>query len=1177
MAVEVPASTTTTKIAAEGKMNWRKIACLIVLSGASCVGMAQEWHGNLYLPGELYWRKRIPIDIVNASGVGFAGRPVPVKIGKQKGELDLVGVRVRELRLCDAEGNEFLFGLETADGALVREGSVNEGMRLIVPVECEPKERKRYYVYYDNPTAWAVPEFFEVTVGIRNGGMEAGAEAPSGWRYDRGDEQHAVSRVQENPHSGKWCLKTVVAEGAEPTWIAARQRGISITGGAHYVLRGWVKAENVKGKAGWYIHVGNEENPMLMGPVIDGGDGTYDWKEVRFEFTAPPEANTASVGTVLRGTGTAWHDDVVLECTRKPPAEVEIGEPQDAGLKVTGKDAPWPGSAEGDYRWRLPVYAVNLGDRTKDNVLVSVGLGILKARLRDRLNLGSLRVAGPAGKLLPHSLAGDELVFIGSLPAKAISVYHVYFSGDPNAKGGPVLDYDGLLQSKANLARNPSFEEGDALPAEWLAGREGDPKPPQNMARVNGGRVGSFCAKLTVPAGAPLGWVGWRQEVPAGPNTTYWYGAYVKTQDITDGKVGLHGHFHDAKGELCELRKYFGTGQKLEGTNDWTLLKTVVRTPSDLASVELHLTMHARGTIWHDGVLFCETVPARTGRIEVRPSGKARDLAVWAVNPIVKVFQDDPPQEEPRELRIFAARNEKEPLQLVLRSSAGLKSVQVLVEPLANDRGEKPLNITVNRVGYVPIDHPTAYYGTKLPTWRRRVPTHRGRSDGWQGYWPDPLLPEGAFDLAPGTAQPVWITAAVPKDAAAGDYAGKVTIRASGKTVKTIPLRVTVWDFALPDESHVIAIYDLRRGRGWDFPDDENRRAWCRMMAEHRTSPGILGAKVKFEYKDGRASLDTEEFDKWASYCLDELKINALYTPWQFYCFGWGHPPRRFLGFEPFTPEYKKAYQACLRAFWDHLKRKGWDKKFILYISDEPHYRDDGIIEQMQKLCDMIHEAVPEAKIYSSTWRHVPEWNGYLDIWGVGAYGCFPVEEMEARLKAGEELWFTTDGQMCTDTPYCAIERLYPYYCWKYGAGAYEFWGVSWWTYDPFKFGWHSFIRSSPKPGEFRWVRYPNGDGFLTYPGWLVGAEGPLSSVRFEQAREGVEDYEYFYLLKQRIEAAKKKGKDTASAEAALEKVKGLVTIPNAGGLRSTEILPDPDAVFEIRRRAAEEIVKLGK
>ena len=80
---------------------------------------------------------------------------------------------------------------------------------------------------------------------------------------------------------------------------------------------------------------------------------------------------------------------------------------------------------------------------------------------------------------------------------------------------------------------------------------------------------------------------------------------------------------------------------------------------------------------------------------------------------------------------------------------------------------------------------------------------------------------------------------------------------------------------------------------------------------------------------------------------------------------------------------------------------------------------------------------------------------------------------------AGDRIWFTTDGQMCTDTPYCAVERLLPHYCFQYGAEAYEFWGVGWLTYDPYEYGWHSYINQSSAPGVHYYVRYPNGDGFL--------------------------------------------------------------------------------------------------
>jgi hypothetical protein len=208
----------------------------------------------------------------------------------------------------------------------------------------------------------------------------------------------------------------------------------------------------------------------------------------------------------------------------------------------------------------------------------------------------------------------------------------------------------------------------------------------------------------------------------------------------------------------------------------------------------------------------------------------------------------------------------------------------------------------------------------------------------------------------------------------------------------------------------------------------------------------------------------------------------------------------------------------------------------------------------------------PTLPIYSSTWRHCPAWDSSLDIWGVGQYGCFPVAELEARRQAGRQFWFTCDGQMATDTPYLATERLLPYYCFKYGGAGFEFWGLAWWTRDPWQYGWHTFIRQSDEGKNYYWVRYPNGDGYLAYPGRPVGVAGPVSTIRLEEVREGLEDFEALALLAGLVEKAKGAGRPAVSGERALALARSLVTIPNAGGLRSTEILPDPDQVPVVRK-----------
>ena len=143
--------------------------------------------------------------------------------------------------------------------------------------------------------------------------------------------------------------------------------------------------------------------------------------------------------------------------------------------------------------------------------------------------------------------------------------------------------------------------------------------------------------------------------------------------------------------------------------------------------------------------------------------------------------------------------------------------------------------------------------------------------------------------------------------------------------------------------------------------------------------------------------------------------------------------------------------------------------------------------------------------VYSSTWRYIDGLADHLTLWGMGPQGSFDPGRHRERLAAGDRFWYTTDGQMCTDTPLLAIERLLPWFCFKYSAEAYEFWGASWWTYDPWKHGWHWFIRQSSDGKEFRWVRYPNGDGYLAYPGDEAGTADPVPSQVHEMVESLVD------------------------------------------------------------------------
>jgi len=1154
-----------------------------------------QWHHPLYLANDGYWRQRIPVVIRNDTDRPAVGEPVTVRIGKGEGEADLVGARAEAVRVCDAAGTEMLFDLTAPNGQRIVQGTIPAGSVLTIPAECPARGTATYFVYFDNPSAWRVPDFLEAAVGLRNGGVEEGTgDTPFGWRHDEPDAQHRTFWVTENPHSGKRCLKTVAAEGAEATWIATRQTNIRVTGGARYGLRAWVKAANVKGNAGWYIHVGNEKNPMLLNRVFNAGGGSYDWKQITAEFTAPPEANVASVGTVLWGTGTAWFDDVSLECLDAAPSlTARAGKGERLQLRESDAGAlpaKWfDDNLNDDLIWdcRAPIKVMNFSPQAV-KTLVYVDISPLLSRLGGKLNKESLRLTD-GERLLAYYHLGEGLLFEAQIPPRTVRTFYAYLSMDPRLRATTTWSYADLLNSERNLVRNPSFESGEHLPDPWRGGAEGERPAGAILGFDEPGLFGKRCAKMFIPHGAKKAWTGWRQDVPVEPGKTYLFSAWLKCQDL-EGGLQLHAHFRNAAGELCKTQQYTSAGPALSGTKDWTRLFGMFTMPPDIATFQLHLTMLATGTAWHDGVVLAEVTTGIVGKLESRP---LQGLTVWQVNAITKVFQDDVPPRDIAPVRLSAARNEKEPLQIAVRSPQAIKQIKVEVDAPVHANGKRLGDVQINVVGYVPVDHPSNYYSASSPAWQRKYPRGAGGCDGWVGLWPDPLLPRNTFDLQADVTQPIWLTVRVPKEAAAGDYKGKIRLGANGATLKEIPFTVHVWDFTLPDESHVKAIYDVRAGGAGGtlsvgspaLRRNYEQELW-RLMAEHRLCPDTIRPEPIFKYENGKVTADFTEFDKAADLYFNVLKFPHAYTPWHFYLFGWGHPPAKKFGEEPYEgahpyadanrsqlrPEFKRAYQACLKVYWQHLKEKGWDKKVVLYISDEPYFSQPPILDQMKALCAMIHEVDPAIPIYSSTWHHVPEWDNSLDVWGIGHYGVVPPPQIERLRAAGKRVWWTTDGQMCLDTPYCAIERLLPHYCFQYDVEAYEFWGVDWLTYNPYEFGWHSYINQSGQPGESTWVRYPNGDGFLVYPGAPIGHNGIVSSVRLEQAREGVEDYEYLYLLRSLIAQAKSAGRDTSAGEKALALASQLVTIPNAGGRYSTKILPNPDAVLAVREAVARAI-----
>jgi hypothetical protein len=562
---------------------------------------------------------------------------------------------------------------------------------------------------------------------------------------------------------------------------------------------------------------------------------------------------------------------------------------------------------------------------------------------------------------------------------------------------------------------------------------------------------------------------------------------------------------------------------------------------------------------------------ACAGEFEARQEQDWR-VAAWVVNPLIKVFRSDILPEEPEDIvKVYASRNSHKSFQIALRSINDIDA-KISITALQNIHGEMLPVPEIYKTGFVPVDFPVRYYRTPEVTNYIRYYPEKAGSDGWRDWWPDPLIPieDGSnCKIEAKNTQPVWFDLQIPGNTSPGMYRGHIIIE-SGLDKIYMPVHVKVWQLQLPDKRHISAIYDLRTGPG-KTPFGENltdARGWSRFMAKYNTSPGMLSeARPEFTYENGKVHMETKKFDEIVHFFIDELNITMLYTPGFFYSVGWYTGARSIFNLQPYSLEYIKAWKDAYSMFINHITEKGWRKNFVLYLSDEP--RIPLAFDAIARVADMAKEVAPDVPIYVSSWDYIDEIAGHITAWGIGAQGQFPAELIEERRKEGDRFIYTTDGQQCMDTPFPATERLMPWFCFKYGADAFEFWGSTWWTFNPWSFGWHAFIKEGGGEQVKNPVRYPNGDGYVAYPGDEIGVSGPVPSIRLIAIREGVDDFEIFNALKPYADQG------DPDAREILDIVNSLVIIPNPGGMLSTSFMPDPAAVCNARVMAGEILDRL--
>ena len=501
---------------------------------------------------------------------------------------------------------------------------------------------------------------------------------------------------------------------------------------------------------------------------------------------------------------------------------------------------------------------------------------------------------------------------------------------------------------------------------------------------------------------------------------------------------------------------------------------------------------------------------------------------VWMEGNTVKIKPDDPVRPiDSQGVVLKMAKNEYEPFQLIITAiGRTLKNVNVGLANLMDGKGNKieQENIKMFREWYIDCQRPSDELGEA-------------------GEWPDALIPfvnpylpsetiGVPFDVASGGNQPIWIRVYVPKNTSAGIYDGHIWVSADNEETQTIPLSIQVWNFALPDETHLKAVYGVEVGSylndyfGVEYNSIEHnqlRDRYYDLLADNRLSPGMIYYQTpNYSEVDGNVQLDFSESDGLYSHLLDEKHVAAfgIPSPWddmnEYYIFE-EHPESTDFSDSKFVDKVKQYYSLL----YDHFKEKGWIDKHYVYavdetewVSDEPFNNGKEGYERAIEWSKLVHAANADLRFVimdfplplSPYW---PDLRVYGDIWDsyMDDVDIYPkaLEEVQAT---GKETWAVTNRYADLIDYKATMHRSVAWFAYKYDIDGLDQWDTTYW--------WSETEDKIVNPWQDDPITYAgNGEGAMIYPGKDIGINGPITTIRLELSRESIEDYEYLHLLEQ--------------------------------------------------------------
>jgi hypothetical protein len=503
-----------------------------------------------------------------------------------------------------------------------------------------------------------------------------------------------------------------------------------------------------------------------------------------------------------------------------------------------------------------------------------------------------------------------------------------------------------------------------------------------------------------------------------------------------------------------------------------------------------------------------------------------------------------------RHVSLKAARNEIVSFQIIVERGTPSPLARVMVTPGrflgANGASLPEGSVELFKEWYVNVTHRSAQDYSLGTGWYpdALIPATRWSGKLFPKSYIMPFdVPDLLNNIGPDQEnQGVWVDIYVPRDrqqAPPGTYTSTFTVSTAAGARVEVSVSLDVWDFALPDDTHLAG--NIHNDTELNTFAPELELKYYQMMRRHRLAMGVLGyapditvagSDIQFDWTsyDARLGkyLDGSAFTERYGYSgpgagvpvellvlpFDVYPVNNAYNSshvgwpygkeWKFY-----RPWPVAIPDSGVGPAYGAVWTKAFRAFEDHFDaHPAWNRTtpIVFLLSLDESY-DERSIEQFLYYGRLLRQSGAKRLKFridgSYPMATMDRLADVVDIAILGVRSYVPERVQQLRQHGVADWFYTGMGMTDADPLGC---RALGWVSWKYQAKSWTIW----------EFDFNS-LRAYMYPETY--VDHDgnvlNGEGFLIYRGETMGLDEPVASIRLKLLRRGSQDYEYFWLLAQ--------------------------------------------------------------